>query len=226
VTSAPGRWSEITPESGSGQSVAPSPHPCGTLLLRIALTGGSCANRVLGRTGLQTMAGGYNEPQSWDAADYDRTRQMPPQGGRPAPPRGPVINVGRLWAGGVATAIVAALIGLVGLLIVRALLQIPYLAPIRSGALGDSRTVLLCASAAVAALAATGLAHLLLLSTPSPMAYFGWIAGLVTAVAVVLPFLGSDPLPVKVATGIIHLVIGLAIISLVTGAAMAASSRR
>lgn len=166
------------------------------------------------------MTGGYDD-------QWDKTRRMPQQGAaqQGTAPRGPVINVGRLWAGGVATAIVAALIGLVGLLIVRALLQIPYLAPVRSGALGDSRTALLCVSAAVAALAGTGLAHLLLLSTPRPMAYFGWIAGLLTAVAVVLPILNDDPIAVSIATAVIHLVIGLAVTSLVTGAALAASSR-
>lgn len=169
------------------------------------------------------MTGGYNERASWDP-NADRTQQLPRTGEVP-PPRGPVINAGRLWAGGVATAIVAALIGIVGLLIVRVLLQIPYLAPIRSGALGDSRTVILCLSAAVAALAATGLAHLLLLSTPRPMAYFGWICGLLTAIAVVLPLLNSDPITVRLATALIHLAVGLAIISLVTGAAMSSSRR-
>ncbi len=164
------------------------------------------------------MSGGYDD-------QWDETRQMPPgtpRSGEPA--RGPAISAGRLWSGGVATAIVAALIGLVGLLVVRALLQIPYLAPVRTGALGDSRTVVLCVSAAIAALAATGLAHLLLLSTPRPMAYFGWIAGLITAVAVVLPLLNSEAITVRIATAIIHGVIGLAIISLVTGAAISASS--
>jgi Family of unknown function (DUF6069) len=136
-----------------------------------------------------------------------------------------VLNVSRLWAGGVATGIVAALIGFVGLLIVRVLLQIPYLAPIRSGALGDSRTAILCLSALLAALAATGLAHLLLVSTPRPMAYFGWIAGLLTAIAVVLPLLNSDPITVRIVTAVIHLVIGVAIISLVTGAAMSSTRR-
>ncbi|NMH90412.1 hypothetical protein HF519_02175 [Pseudonocardia bannensis] len=138
----------------------------------------------------------------------------------------PALNAGRLWSGGVATAVVAALIGLVGLLVVRALLQIPYLAPAGAGALGDSRTIVLCMSAAIAALAATGLAHLLLVSTPRPMAYFGWIVGLLTAVAVVLPFLDSEPLTVRVATAIIHLVVGIAIGSLVTGAAVSATGGR
>jgi hypothetical protein len=169
------------------------------------------------------MTGGYNERAGWDP-NVDRTQRMPGPVD-PPPPRSVPINASRLWAGGVATAIVAALIGLVGLLIVRVLLQIPYLAPIRSGALGDSRTVILCLSAAVAALAATGLAHLLLLSTPRPMAYFGWIVGLLTAIAVVLPLLNSDPITVRIATALIHLAIGLAIISLVTGAAMSSGRR-
>ncbi len=160
------------------------------------------------------------DPQGWSD---DRTRRLPPQD--PRPPARPIVNATRLWSGGAATAVVAALIGLVGLLVVRALLQIPYLAPLRSGVLGDARTGLLCALAAVAALAATGLAHLLLLSTPRPLAYFGWIAGLVTAIAVVLPLLSTDPWPVRLATAIIHLVIGIAIISLVSGAARAASGR-
>ena len=120
---------------------------------------------------------------------------------------------------------VAALIALVGVLIVRVLLQIPYLAPIKAGALGNSSTGELCLYAAIAALAATALVHLLLESTPSPMAYFGWIAGLVTAVAAVLPLTWDDPLTVRIATGVIHLVIGCAIISLVTTSAGSASNR-
>jgi hypothetical protein len=44
-------------------------------------------------------------------------------------------------------------------------------------------TVLLATLAAIAALAATGIAHLPLVSTPRPMAYLGWIVGLATAAA-------------------------------------------
>jgi hypothetical protein len=44
----------------------------------------------------------------------------------PAGPQRPRLEVGRLWAGGLATAVVAALIALVGVLIVRAvLLRVP-----------------------------------------------------------------------------------------------------
>ena len=69
---------------------------------------------------------------------------------------------------------------------------------------------------------ATGLAHLLLVSTPSPLAYLGWIVGLATAAAAVLPLASGLPLAAAVAAGAVHLVIGLAIGSLVAGAAIAA----
>jgi hypothetical protein len=136
----------------------------------------------------------------------------------------PRVNAARLWAGGLATAVVAALIGLVGVLVVRAIFRIALYAPSEAGAFGDSDTVLLCVVAAVAALAATGLAHLLLvLGTPRPLAYFGWIVGLLTAVAVVVPFLSGGSLAIALAQAVIHLVIGLAIGSLVSGAAASAS---
>jgi hypothetical protein len=127
----------------------------------------------------------------------------------------------RLWAGGLATAVVAALIALVGLLIVRAVLRIALLAPKEAGAFGDGDTAVLCVAAAAAALAATGLVHLLLLATPRPLSYFAWIVGLLTAVAVVLPLLSGRSLAIALAQSVIHLVIGLAIGSLVAGAAAA-----
>ncbi|TCK21893.1 DUF6069 family protein [Pseudonocardia endophytica] len=181
----------------------------------------------------RTRAAGYD--RGYDRgrdAGYDRGRDAGygrggggNGGGYDRPPRRSSINAGRLWSGGVAAAIIAALIAFLALLLVRVLLQIPYLAPTDTGALAGGNTTTLCVSAALAALAATALAHLLLVSVPSPMSYFGWIAGLLTAVAAILPLLSSETLAVRITTGIIHLVIGVAIISLVTTAAMAASNR-
>lgn len=150
--------------------------------------------------------------------EYGRTRS-----GYPPAPVQTEVNAGRLWAGGVAAAVVAALVGLVGILVARAVFQLAVLAPKQSGAFGDDNTTKLCVIAAVAALLATGLAHLLLVSTPSPLSYFGWIVGLLTVAAVVVPFLGSGSLPVRFAEAIIHLVIGLAIGGLVSNAAASAS---
>ena len=52
-----------------------------------------------------------------------------------------------------------------------------------------------------------------------PMAFFTWITGLATVVAVVAPFGQSAPLPSKVFTAIINLIAGVAIISLLSGVA-------
>jgi len=162
------------------------------------------------------MARRQDRPYDDDPMDDTWVLDRPAAAGR-----GPTVNSGRLWAGALATAVVAALIGLVGVLIVRAVLGISP----RSGAFSDSDAVLLCVLAAAAALAATGLAQLLLISTPRPLAYLGWIIGLVTTAAVVLPFTGGASLSIKVSTALIHLVIGTAIASLVSGAAAGAVRR-
>ncbi len=82
---------------------------------------------------------------------------------RPAPK----LDAGRLWTGGLATAAVAALVAVVGVLIARGLFDVPVLAPTGEGTLGDASTARLAGLAALAALLATGLLHLLLLTTPA-----------------------------------------------------------
>src|SRR5260370_12906218 len=82
------------------------------------------------------------------------------------------IDVGQLWSGGVATAIVAGLVALVGVLVCRWLFGVPILAPKSDGAYGDAHTTDFVLAAAGPALVATALAHLLLVSTPRPLAFF------------------------------------------------------
>lgn len=130
-----------------------------------------------------------------------------------------VLNAGRLWAGGVATALVAALIVVAGVYIARSILGIAVLAPASAGSFGTAATAVYAIFAAAAALAATGLLHMLLLGAPRPMAFFTWITGLATVVAVVEPFGQSAPLSSKVFTAIINLIAGVAIISLLSGVA-------
>jgi hypothetical protein len=133
------------------------------------------------------------------------------------------VDAGRLWTGGLATALVAALVALVGVLIARGLFDVPVLAPTDEGALGDASTARLAVLAAVAALLATGLMHLLLVSTPQPWRFFSWIVGLLILVAVLVPFTTDAELDTKVATAAISLVIGLAIGSLVPAVARSAT---
>jgi hypothetical protein len=90
----------------------------------------------------------------------------------------PKVDAGRLWTGGVATA--------------------------------------------VAALIATGLMHLLLVSTPRPVRFFAWFMVLATLIAVLLPFLtGAEP-DAKLATAALNAALGITIGSLVSSVARSA----
>lgn len=151
-----------------------------------------------------------------DSYGQDPYRQAPPA---PMPDTRPRVDAGKLWPGGIATAVVAGLVALVGVLVCRWLFGIPLLAPKSDGAYGDVHTTDLVLAAAAAALLATGLVHLLLLSTPRPLTFFGWIIGLATVLAVLLPFSTSAPLTAKVATALVDLVLGIAIGSLLNGVA-------
>jgi hypothetical protein len=138
----------------------------------------------------------------------------------------PTVDAGRLWTGGVATAVVAALVALVGVLICRGLLDVPVLAPTEKGTLGGANTWRLVGLAALGALLATGLLHLLLLSTPRPLRFFTWIVALATIAAALAPFLTDADLGEKVATSLVYLAVGVAIGSLLSGVGRSAMRRR
>jgi hypothetical protein len=126
-----------------------------------------------------------------------------------------VIDAGRLWGGGVATALVAALAAAVGVLICRDLLNVklvePPLLPFT-----DSFPINYAITAAILALAATGLAHLLSLVTPRPRVFFNWIVGLITVATMVLPFALEGSLKGKICAAVINMVIGICIASLLS----------
>lgn len=128
-------------------------------------------------------------------------------------------NAGQVWAAGLATALVAALIALVGILISRWLLHIPILAPRKDGAWGNALTGEYMIAAACIALVATALLHLLMLGTPAPGMFLAWVVGLATVAAVVYPFSTAAPISEKAATAVVNLVIGIAISSLLSGVA-------
>ena len=132
----------------------------------------------------------------------------------------------QFWAGAVATAVVAALIALVGILICRWTLGIPILAPAGDGAWGNAHTGEYVLLAALIAIVAAGMLYLLALGTPQPGMFFDWIMGLATLAAVVYPFSTGAPLDQKAATAVVNLVLGIAITSLLTGVAARAVRRR
>ena len=126
-----------------------------------------------------------------------------------------VVDAPRLWGGGLATAVVAALVAAVGVLVCRDLLHVklvePPLLKITNSFAGNYAI-----TAFIAALVATGLAHLLSVVTPRPRIFFGWIVGLVTVVTMVLPFALEGNLEGKICAAVINMVIGLCIASLLS----------
>jgi Family of unknown function (DUF6069) len=135
---------------------------------------------------------------------------------RPVPRQpSPVVDAGRLWAGGAATGLVAGLVAVVGILIAEGVLNVtmvrPPLVPI-----GDSFTVQYALTAALLALGATAVGHLFAVTTPRPRAFFSWLLGLVTAAGCVLPFALEGSLGGQVATSLVNLVIGLSVLSLLS----------
>lgn len=141
----------------------------------------------------------------------------------PASPSGGTTRIrpdaGQFWAGVAATAVVAALVALVGILICRWTLGIPILAPSRDGAWGNAHTGEYVLAAVGAALVAGALLYLMTLGTPQPGMFFGWIIALATLAAVVYPFSTGAPLQQKAATAIVNLVLGVAIGTLLNAVA-------
>ena len=144
----------------------------------------------------------------------------------PAPGRTPpAVDAARLWAGGAATALVAGLVAMVGVLIGEGVFDLamvePPLLPV-----GDSFAVRYAVTAALLALVATAVAHLLAISTPRPRAFFSWLVGLVTLAGVVLPFALDGTLGGRLATALLNLVIGLSVLSLLSSVLARTMRRR
>jgi hypothetical protein len=125
---------------------------------------------------------------------------------------GPAVDARSLWTGGVATSVVAALVAVVGVLIVRGVFGLPVMAPGNADYVGAAG---LAVFAAVGGLLATALAHVLLLFAPRPMAFFGWIAGLVTLAFAIWPSTVGAGVAGHFANAVLYMVIGVAIGTLV-----------
>ena len=123
----------------------------------------------------------------------------------------------RLWAGGVATAVVAAGIAILGVLVINTVLDVGIQAAGRSGALVDNASTIIPVAAALAALAGTALLHLLLLTTPRPASFFSAIAFLLLAVLVLQVFLADGTIGAHLATAVLYAAIGIAIVSMLSG---------
>jgi hypothetical protein len=124
----------------------------------------------------------------------------------------------------VATALVAGGTGVVGVLLIRGVLDIPIFSA--KGRLVDQAIAVVPIWAGLAALVATALLHLLLVTTPRPMAFFGAIGAIVTAIVVLQVFLVGGRWEDKMATAMLYVVISVAVISLLSKVARTAVQPR
>jgi hypothetical protein len=128
-------------------------------------------------------------------------------------------ETGKFWGAGVAVAVVAGLTGWLTFLIADALFSAELLIPAKPG---SDRLVTLTGSdvfrtGLVAGLVATAILWLLILAVPTPVRFFGWIAGLAVVAVTILPFSFSVTTQNKVWLAAINLVMGLTILSLLEG---------
>ena len=133
------------------------------------------------------------------------------------------IDQGRFWVGAVLTSTVAALGGVIGLVVARDLLQIPISAsPFGVGPVHIASYGLL--AGVVAMLAATVYAGLLAFA-PRPTVYFGALGGLLTTLAVLLPFTVPAAIGGQIALAAINLTVGVLVLWLIPVAASNARPR-
>lgn len=131
-------------------------------------------------------------------------------------------DAGRLWAGGAATALVAAGVALIGVMVLHNVLHAPILSPGGLRQAADYAKFAFPVSAAIMTLLATGLLHLLMTTTPRASQFFAWIASLVMALIVLQVFLHDTDVLTQLETVAFYLVIGIAIISSLLGVSRSA----
>jgi hypothetical protein len=126
------------------------------------------------------------------------------------------LEVGRFWAGALATMLVAALIGLAADFILEEVLNLEIQAQADLFSTGSDLMAWVVAGALFALLAAIVL-YLLVMSTPRPRSFFGWVVALATVILAAVPFAGEFELVPAILAAIVWIVIGSAVWSLLTG---------
>jgi len=126
------------------------------------------------------------------------------------------LEVGRYWAGALATMLVAALIGLAADFILEEVLNLEIEAQADLFGTGSDLMAWVVAGALFALLAAIVL-YLLVLSTPRPRSFFGWVVALATLILAAVPFADRQDIVPAILAAVVWIVIGSAVYSLLTG---------
>ncbi|WP_461665344.1 DUF6069 family protein [Gordonia sputi] len=153
----------------------------------------------------------------YDTGQYDpRYAAAGSYGNQPKQRQRPNINAG-LYAGGVVmTGVVTGLAAWLVAWIIRAIAQrvneagnLGVWNPLAQDEYWFAITGFLCA------LAGGALWYVLYLTTPSPNQFYRWIVGLLIAAAVIIPLVLSAQISTGIGTAVVHLVIGLPVLSLI-----------
>ncbi|MEV0977169.1 DUF6069 family protein [Streptomyces sp. NPDC049915] len=168
-----------------------------------------------------------SSPQAAPSATVSPSPPQTPPSSAAAPParRAPGLNAGRLWAGGVMAAGVAGLAAVAALLVVRGVLGVALFVPRGDDVMESASTRIPAAGAAVAALVATGLVHVLVLTVPRPGRMFTWLVTAGTAAAVVLPFTTAASTGAHIGIAAVNLAVGATIGSLLSAVGRGAVRR-
>lgn len=132
---------------------------------------------------------------------------------------GPEVSTRRLWTGGFGAAAVAAMMVFVGWTIAQGVLGVPVPAPVDEGAESPMTGLGYALCAAAVAVQATALLHLLMELSRRPVRTLFWIFGTLLAVAAVVPFAVDAPPESALATAVINVAAGIAMLSMLASAA-------
>ncbi|PJI93228.1 DUF6069 family protein [Luteimicrobium subarcticum] len=128
------------------------------------------------------------------------------------------LDAGRFVAGALATALVAALVGLIGVIIIEGVFDQTMVPPPDLFSSG-SHAATFAIDSALFALLASGVLALLVVSTPRPKRFFGWIMVLAIALVTLLPFAWTSHTDRAILTALVNFVMGVATWSLLAGVA-------
>jgi hypothetical protein len=125
----------------------------------------------------------------------------------------------RFWVGSAITAVVAALVGVVGLIVAHGIIHVPVM--FGSGtALSPLNATMYGLAAAGIALGAAGLFDGMLHVAPRPVTYYSWLIALITVLAALLPFTTTATLHSQLVLGAMNAAVGVIIMILVPMAAV------
>jgi hypothetical protein len=175
------------------------------------------------RTGYAFDWSAYNSQQAAAAASTRRPAiaQTSTTGYSPVTESAPRLDQVRYWVGATITAVLAALVSLIALVVAKGIVHVPMV-------IGSSsiNAAVYGVSAAGIALLAAALYDAMLHVAPRPLTYYSWLGGFVTVLATLLPFTSTAGLHSQIALAATNFAVGAVITLLVPIAASNARRSR